>query len=72
VLAITGRVDDAAREYGLAIQANPDEYDAHFGLGEILVRQRRTREAVAHFEAAARSADPAQRDAARARLAALR
>ena len=72
IFAITGRVDDAAREYGLAIQANPDEYDAHFGLGEILVRQRRTPEAVAHFEAAAQSADPAQRDAARARLAALR
>ena len=72
MLAITGRVDNAAREYELAIQADPREYDAHFGLGEILVRQRRTREAVVQFEAAAQSSDPAQRDAARARLAGLR
>jgi predicted CXXCH cytochrome family protein len=72
VLAITGRVGDAAREYELAIQADPREYDAHFGLGEILARERRTREAIVHFEAAAQSSDPAQRDAARARLAALR
>ena len=72
VLAITGRVDDAAREYALAIQANSRDYDAHFGLGEILARQRRIGEAVGHFEAAAQSADPAQRDAARARLATLR
>ena len=72
VLAITGRIDEAVREYQLAIEANPREYDAHYGLGEILARQQRTREAVAHFEAAAQSADPAQRDAARARLAALR
>jgi tetratricopeptide (TPR) repeat protein len=72
VLAITGGVDEAAREYALAIQANPGEFDAHYGLGEILLRQRRIPEAVAHFEAAARSDDPALRDAARARLAALR
>ena len=72
VLAITGRDDDAAREYAVAIQANPREYDAHFGLGEILVRRGRTQEAVVHFEAAAQSADPEQRDAARARIAALR
>jgi predicted CXXCH cytochrome family protein len=72
VLAITGRVDDAAGEYALAIQADPRDYDAHYGLGEILARQRRIGEAVVHFEAAAQSADSAQRDAARARLATLR
>jgi tetratricopeptide (TPR) repeat protein len=72
VLATTGRVDEAAREYTLAIQANPREYEAHYGLGEILARRRRRSEAVVHFEAAAHSSDPALRDAARARLAALR
>jgi len=72
VLAVTGRVDEAAREYELAIQANPREYEAHYGLGEIFARQRRTSEAILHFQAAAQSADPALRDAATSRLAALR
>jgi tetratricopeptide (TPR) repeat protein len=72
VLAAEGRVVEAVREYERAIQADPHEYEAHYGLGEILVRQRRAREAVAHFEAAAASPDPTLREAALARVAALR
>jgi tetratricopeptide (TPR) repeat protein len=72
VLAGLGRIDEAAREFELAIRANPREYEAHYGLGEILVRQRRASEAVVHFRAAAQSADSTLRDAALARLAALR
>jgi len=34
-----------------------------------MARQRRTSEAVAHFQAAAQSADPTLRDAAKTRLA---
>jgi tetratricopeptide (TPR) repeat protein len=71
VLTITGRIVEAARAYELAIQANPREYEAHYGLGEIRAGQRRTRDAVVHFEAAAQSSDPALRDAASARVAAL-
>lgn len=72
VLAVIGRLDEAAREYALAIRANPRDYEAHFGLGEILVGQHRTGEARLHFQIAADSPDLALRDAAVARLAALR
>ena len=72
VLALTGQAGAAAREYERAIAANPQEYEAHAGLAELLARQRRTVEAIAHFQAAAQSLDPAIREAARARLAELR
>jgi tetratricopeptide (TPR) repeat protein len=71
VLTTMGRVGEAAREYELAIQANPREYDAHLALGDLRARAGRTAEARRHFEAAADSADPDVRQAARAGLGRL-
>jgi tetratricopeptide (TPR) repeat protein len=71
VLAAMGRAGDAAREYELAIEADPREYDAHLALGDLRARAGRIAEARRHFEAAAGSADPDVRQAARAALGQL-
>ena len=42
----------------------PDDFDAHFGLAELLLRQGRTAQAIPHLRAAATSPDPALSEAA--------
>ena len=56
----------------LAVGADPADFDAHFGLAELLVAQGRTAQALPHLQAAAGSPDPGLSAAARARLSALR
>jgi tetratricopeptide (TPR) repeat protein len=49
---------DAAEEYRRAIGVIPQFADAHLALGELLVKQGKSAEAVAHLENAARLAPP--------------
>ncbi|MCC6988932.1 MAG: tetratricopeptide repeat protein [Acidobacteria bacterium] len=72
VLAAMGRPDEALGEYRLAVAANSSDFDAHFALAELLLARGRSGEAIPHLQAAAASPDAALRDAARARLSALR
>jgi tetratricopeptide (TPR) repeat protein len=64
VLTATGQIDRAVQQYTLAIQSNPAHYEAHLALGGILARKGRVSEARMHFESAAKSPDPAVRQAA--------
>jgi len=59
-------------EYGLALEAAPNDFDAHFGLAELLLVQGRTAQAIPHLQAAATSPDRALSEAAKARLSAFR
>ncbi len=45
-------------------EADPRDFDAHFGMAELLMRQGRRAQAIPHLEAAANSPDSALRDAA--------
>ena len=58
VLAAMGRNQDAVGEYGLALRADANDFDAHLGLAELLILQGRTAEAIPHLRAAATSRDP--------------
>ena len=64
VLAAQGRMPDAAAEYRLAIQADPNLYEAHLALGAVLIRTGNAKDARTHFEKAAQSPDPDIRAAA--------
>ena len=66
-----GRNEEAVGEYGLALQADANDFDAHLGLAELLILQGRTAQAIPHLRAAATSPDPGQREAALAHLSAL-
>ena len=72
VLVAMGSTDEALREYRLALEADPRDFDAHFSLAELLIRQGRNVEAIPHLRAAENSPDTALKQAARARLSALK
>jgi predicted CXXCH cytochrome family protein len=69
ILALTKAYSRAVVELETAIRLAPDLLPAHLDLAEVLVTLGRGGEARKHFEAAARSTDPAVREPA---LAALR
>lgn len=71
VLATMGRIDDAIREYELAIQVDSAAFDAHLALGELLGRRGRTADARRHLTAAMESPDPQLRGAAAAAMRAI-
>ena len=64
VLALTKAYPRAATELETAVRLAPDLLPAHLDLAEVLVALGRRAEARAHFEMAARSADPDVREAA--------
>jgi tetratricopeptide (TPR) repeat protein len=68
VLAALGRLEDAADAYQRAVRLNPDLYEAHFALGQILERTGDVLNARTHYEKAAQSPDPSVQDAARKAL----
>ena len=68
ILALTGAQAKAALELATAVRLAPDRLPARLDLAEVLVALGRAREARAHFEAAARSADAEVREAALAGL----
>ena len=68
VLALTKAYPKAVTELETAIRLAPDLLPAHLDLAEVLVSMGRRGDARAHFEAAARSADPQVREAALAGL----
>jgi tetratricopeptide (TPR) repeat protein len=53
-----GRLTEAVEECNLAIQVMPQSADAHYKLGELLVKQGKSAAAVAHLENALRLAQP--------------
>jgi predicted CXXCH cytochrome family protein len=72
MLALQGMTARAVQHYEQALAINPEMGSAHLGLGSALASQARRSEAVTHLAKAARSSDPAIRDAAREALEALR
>ena len=69
---MTGATAEAVAEYQRAVEADPSDFEAHFGLAELLIGAGRRAEAIPHLRTAAGSSDPALREAARTRLSALR
>lgn len=61
-------MDSAAAEYRQAVQLNPNAYEAHLSLGQILARSGNLAEARAHIAKAAESPDAQVREAARKAL----
>ena len=51
-LDMTGRTDEAIKEYGVAIAQNPDMYAPHLNRGRALMRQKRLNEAMNDFNRA--------------------
>ena len=49
---MTGRTDEAIKEYGVAIAQNPDMYAPHLNRGRALMRQKRLNEAMNDFNRA--------------------
>lgn len=47
-----GNLDAAMTEFSNAVEANPDDAEAHNNLGQVLVRRGRAREAITHFDRA--------------------
>jgi predicted CXXCH cytochrome family protein len=72
VLAGLGALDEALGEYRLALQADRNDFDAHLGAAELFLSRGQNTQAMPHLQAATGSPDPATREAALARLAALR
>ena len=68
VLALTKAYPRAVAEFETVIRLAPELLTARVDLAEVLMSMGRRGEARAHFEAAARSADPDVREAARAGL----
>jgi tetratricopeptide (TPR) repeat protein len=71
VLALTKTYPKAVTELETAIRLAPNLLTAHLDLAEVFVSMGRRADARAHFEAAARSADPEVRQAALAGLRAV-
>jgi len=61
---LQGRLDEAARHYRAATQFAPNQHTAHLRLGTVLTMQGKRVEALAQFEKAAASDDPAVRQPA--------
>jgi Flp pilus assembly protein TadD len=68
VLSAHGQIQSATEEYRRAIQLNPEAYEAHLSLGQILARGGNKAEAQEQIAIAARSPDPQIRQAAEAAL----
>ena len=51
-LDMTGRTDEAIKEYGVAISQNPDMYAPHLNRGRALMRQKKLDEALSDFNRA--------------------
>lgn len=64
MLAVKGMTARAIQQYEQALAIDPEMGAAHLGLGSALVSQARFAEAVTHLERAARSSEPAVRQAA--------
>lgn len=58
VFAAQGRAPEAAAEYAQVLQLQPQQADAHLGLGLALLQQRDIAGARQHLQIAAQSADP--------------
>jgi predicted CXXCH cytochrome family protein len=71
MLALEGLTAQAIQRYQRALAINPELGSAHMGLGAALVSQGRFPEALTHLERAARSSDPAVRQAALEALQAI-
>jgi Tfp pilus assembly protein PilF len=71
MLAVEGMTARAIQHYEQALAIDPEMGAAHLGLGSALISRARIAEAVAHLERAARSSDPAVRQAALEALQAI-
>jgi Flp pilus assembly protein TadD len=72
MLAMQGNVARSIPHYQQALAMDPDSGPAHLGLGSALATQARRSEALPHLQRAARSSDPAIRQAAEEALKTMR